>query len=734
MTEAYLTTRKGFIDCLTIYRYDYLDWVLADSAKKEKLNIWLKRKSGFSLYSIEDTCFYTLEKLPEEQERQYRISKSKKISAPYTNTQLISNYIGKLLRNELSKYYRQYLNQNIFEVESVDLKPFRLVKAAEFNIELFPSGHYLIHFSPTSKIVSNKQAIDKEYISFLRISNKNNSKTSEMSFSLVNNEKFFRKRVDLLDKELNAEIDKLLTDGSSFLATFDYHFIANYSPDLFGKVTENTLKDIKKTVWFLNPVLEKICLPDFLQLSPEKFLKINLVELDNQQNLLVGCHSESISIHSKSNTQYGMRIEYTRDNIAPDELLISYIKDEKEKEELELINLPITIKAKVEQRKEWKGPHITQFSISSKELHSKVNLQSASYYNGIYKTVNNWTILPIVCGNLDISIFYELLNAFNNGASNVKVHPTLHIPENGKIDKKQVQAILGSERSKNLVTLFCRYQMPKDFFEPIKDNRYQIYQGETSDNKQNRARLSNFTCKCLEKMGGIIAAIANTNIPTNAYFIGLDLGHTTVGDEKYSNLATVIFDSHGIFIGKYVVKKIQRRENLVTANCIVAFQNLSKALHRNNLPQPQQLVIHRDGKLHSTDIDSLVEAVSTVWGDIKLDIVEIIKSGFPIITVKDDNMKAINPTSGSSYQDCEHKYAILVTNTQSDDNSATIKPIVIKHKFGESSFNIIVDQVYWFTKIYTENLYNSTRLPATTLKANNIVGTSIKLHRPTYLG
>lgn len=732
MTKAYLTSRRGFIDSITVYRYDYLDWVLADAIKKEKLNIWLKKRSGFLLYSIEDTCFYTLEKLPERQDKQYRISKSKKISAPYANTQQISNYIGKLIRNELSKSYKQYLNQNVFEIESINLEPFRLAKAVEFNIELFSTGYYLIHFSPTTKIVSSKPAIDKEYIRFLKNSNQNNSRTSEMVFSLVNTDNFHRKQVDLLDRELKTEIDKLLTDGSSFTATFDYHFIANYSPDLFGKVTENTLKEIKKTVWFLNPILERICLPDFLQLSPEKFLKVNLIELDNQQNLLVGCQSENISIHSKSNTQYGIRIEYTRDDIAPDELLVSYIK--KEKEQLESIKLPITIKAKIEQRKDWKRPHITQFSINSKELYSKVNLQSASYYNGIYKTVNNWGVLPIVCNNLDISIFYELISAFNNGAPNFKVYPALHIPENDKIDKKQIQAIIRTERSKAMVALFCRYQMPRDFFDPIKNNRFQIYQGETSDNKQNRAKLSNFTCKCLEKMGGIVATIADTKMPPNTYFIGIDLGHTTVGDKKHSNLATVIFDNHGIFVGKYVVREIPRKENLATINCVMAFQELSKTLQRKNLPQPKQLVIHRDGKLHSTDIDSLVEAVFKVWGDIKLDIVEIIKSGFPIITVKDENMKAINPSSGSSYQDNEHKYAILVTNTQSDDNNTTIKPIVIKQKFGESDFNIIVDQVYWFTKIYTENLYNSTRLPATTLKANNIVGTSTKQHQPTYLG
>ena len=102
--------------------------------------------------------------------------------------------------------------------------------------------------------------------------------------------------------------------------------------------------------------------------------------------------------------------------------------------------------------------------------------------------------------------------------------------------------------------------------------------------------------------------------------------------------------------------------------------------------------------------------------------------------MKNDKGTAVTPPSGNSYQDNDHKYSILVTNSQAEEQSAVISPIIIKHKFGNTDFNKIIDQVYWFTKIYTNNLYNSTRLPATTLKANNIVGTSKKQHKSTYLG
>ena len=123
-----------------------------------------------------------------------------------------------------------------------------------------------------------------------------------------------------------------------------------------------------------------------------------------------------------------------------------------------------------------------------------------------------------------------------------------------------------------------------------------------------------------------------------------------------------------------------------------------------------------------------------MWGALKLDIVEIIKSGFPVIAKHNTRGDSENLSSGSAFRDDVARYAILVTNTQADQEKAILNPIIIKHKYGETAFSKIVDQVYWFTKVYTNNLYYSSRLPATTLKANNIVVTSNKVHQSTYLG
>ena len=94
MPDAFLTTRRGFVDSISLVRYDYLDWVVADKTKRDKLKYWLEKKSGFPLFDIEDTCFFTFSKLVDESTNQYRINGLKQISAPFNNTQLISNLIA----------------------------------------------------------------------------------------------------------------------------------------------------------------------------------------------------------------------------------------------------------------------------------------------------------------------------------------------------------------------------------------------------------------------------------------------------------------------------------------------------------------------------------------------------------------------------------------------------------------------------------------------------------------
>ena len=506
MKQAFLTTRRGLIESITVYRYDFLDWIIADQTQKEKLKYWIEKKSGYLLYDIEDTCFFTFTKLADDLTKQYRINGSKTIEAPFNNTQIISNFIGTLLKTELTKHYQPFLNQNVFSVQTIDLYPFQLLKAIDFNVEVFSSGHYLIHISTVTKIVSSKNPIDNSYISYLLTTNKNNSHNDDMEFNLVNTDKFYRRKIDLLDKELNTHIEEELKDNSKFIATFDYHFLANYSPELFGKVTEHTSKNIKQTILFINAAIDNFQLPDFFKLSTEKYFKVDVLELEAKNNLLVGCQSENVTLHSKSQTQYGIRLEYTRDSIASDEIIVIFPKNEKVIEQINQSTLPITLKAKVEQRENWGKPYITKLFTDSNDLHFKTNTQSATYYNGIFQAVNNWNILPIVFDNLNLEIFNELLNNFNRNGTNLKILEAIYANQNEEINEAKIKEIFGSEENKTFIVIFCRHKLPNDFFKILTSGqiKFQIYFGDIDNSMTSRAKLSNFVCKCLERMGGII--------------------------------------------------------------------------------------------------------------------------------------------------------------------------------------------------------------------------------------
>lgn len=371
-----------------------------------------------------------------------------------------------------------------------------------------------------------------------------------------------------------------------------------------------------------------------------------------------------------------------------------------------------------------------------------VEKQSQCYYSGIYKPVREGTILPILMNQDDTSQFHYLIKKFNPLGENFKVLPEILIQESkedprtaSELLKDAVSSYAKEKKERFLIAVFTKYIQPKDTFLALKNFSYQLYHGQASDkSEQSKLTLSNFVCKCLEKLGGQIASIDNTFLDKNGIFLGIDLGHTTHGTEKKSNLAGVVFDHHGNLIGKFVVKDLPRKENLTKDGLDQLIKGLKIGM-KNKLPKNlSHVVIHRDGKLHSEDIELLKASIFEHWNPCKLDVVEIIKSGYPLMVERNEEKELTTPLSGSFFMDESNRYAIMITNDQVKEKGQTVNPIIIKHKAGDLDFKVIIEQVYWFTKVHTQGIHNPTRLPATTLKANNIVSTSKTRHQASYLG
>lgn len=654
MQIPFITSRKGHINQISIHRYELTDEYKNNSERRYRFLNWLDKNPDVHVYDVEENIFILFEQLPEISNTQYKHIKSTFIEAPFANTSKISSYLGSLIRNSLSKNYARFLNQNVFEIESKCFSPFKLIKGVEFNLELFPSGEFYIHFLPVSKIVSDSEATI-EYIKRIKAQALAENKI-DLEINLVSLDRYKSFKHKFSDSEKWYALEKKVV-YNKHIATFDYHFLSVFSPEVFGSINRDTVKMLAQSIIFLTPVASKIDLPNWIQLASKPFSRVQTIDFSTYSNLLIGGGG-----------------------------------------------------------------------FSCRE-------QKAAYYNGVFQPVNNKTIIPVFTKNVSddyLNSFHELFNAFNKNGSEINFIERLNLEIDSSDFIEGLRELKRKYGRNALVIIFTKNSLPINSLKPIQNLHLQI---QTYLGENDKHQMSNFVVKCIEKLGGKLSVIKDTHEPDTTYFIGVDLGHSTNKKEEFSNLGMVLFNNRGIVQTSYVNKRIPRNEALTEEVIRAPLDFFLNHLQKNDLPLPHKIIIHRDGKLHKTDLEIILQKIAELFDIYDIDIVEIIKSGYPIFAKFDDEKSVyLNPTSGECWLLKEQRYAILATNIQSDQKGAIINPIIIKHKYGKTDFFSIAYQVYWFTKIYTNNLYNSTRLPATTLKANNIVSTGDKNHISSNLG
>lgn len=369
--------------------------------------------------------------------------------------------------------------------------------------------------------------------------------------------------------------------------------------------------------------------------------------------------------------------------------------------------------------------------IGNNKLVSKL---SATYYSGIYQPVVKNLILPVMIGDKskEVSYFKNLINNHFNKNGSIVWLDVIHIPFHNSETLPEVVNQANLLQKKNVIlAIFISGMLNNDvLFELQKSKwKYQIYNGII-----DQYRLSNFAMKCLTKMGGIPALIHNIHESIGTYFIGIDFGHMhQSGNMKSSNFAIVFFDHKGKQVFQYVIKELVINEVIQMENLTEGFKKFHNFIAQMPKMKVIKFIIHRDGRSHATEQETILSCVDNIFGISNVDIVDIIKSGYPIMAFRKDN-RYNNPSSGTNWQIIAKKYAILITSDQGTEDVETLNPIIIKHRYGQTDFGNIVKQVYWLTRIYTTNIYFSTRIPATVMKANNIAGTGSKFQQASYKG
>lgn len=359
-----------------------------------------------------------------------------------------------------------------------------------------------------------------------------------------------------------------------------------------------------------------------------------------------------------------------------------------------------------------------------------VSKLSAIYYSGLFCSVKDKYILPLLF-TTDESIVQKtkvLIDQHFNINGNISWLPALHVSKN----ENNLTAIIKLKKQypSVLVMIFANALIHREQIQYLRDNRirYQIMQLPT-----DQYRLSNFAVKCLHKLGAKVSLIKDSGLPKDGYFVGIDLGHShkTKDQAGCSTLIMVFFNTHGEHLFTANLTDLPLNEALHKKTINDALGMFKKHLTDSKLNMPSKLIFHRDGKLHSDDTAILIEGVYSTFGITDVNIVEIIKSGHPYIFAQKDH-RSHNAISGQYWAIKDKDYALLITNDQQTSPGEALKPIFIKRKYGQLPFEVIISQVYWFCKIYTNNIYYPTRLPATTELANNRAGTGTKQYKASY--
>ena len=132
----------------------------------------------------------------------------------------------------------------------------------------------------------------------------------------------------------------------------------------------------------------------------------------------------------------------------------------------------------------------------------------------------------------------------------------------------------------------------------------------------------------------------------------------------------------------------------------------------------------RVGVLTQKRIKTAYEGTS----ELKINLVEVVKSDVPLIGFKNEN-QYIDSFEGLYFFVCDTAY--LVTNDQSLNTGTAPKPLKIRKIFGYKSIEQLTEEVYWLTKPYSINLFLPSKLPLTTLLANNLSYTGNIVHFTT---
>jgi hypothetical protein len=234
----------------------------------------------------------------------------------------------------------------------------------------------------------------------------------------------------------------------------------------------------------------------------------------------------------------------------------------------------------------------------------------------------------------------------------------------------------------------------------------------------NSSYFNNVAAAIFSKGGGQLCAIDNMPGETDL-FIGLDMGGVNVRAPGVAFL----YLSSGAQLGWQLADMQQGERMQDEALASLLEKSLKTYLRSSDGVLPRRITLHRDGKFcESINVIKQFENKCSV----KIDVLEVVKSGAPVLyrreQLADDKKKFINPNVGDALYLSDSEM-ILSTYSSADlgkswGDKVSVRPLRLRKRYGETSLEVLAQQVLILSRIHGASLYRHPRLPVTTHHAD----------------
>lgn len=227
----------------------------------------------------------------------------------------------------------------------------------------------------------------------------------------------------------------------------------------------------------------------------------------------------------------------------------------------------------------------------------------------------------------------------------------------------------------------------------------------------------NLAAGVFSKGGGLICGLGDMPGEVDL-FIGLDMG----GVSQRVPGSAFLFTRNGAQLG-WQLADLQSGERLDdNALASLLHKSIQEYARHHGGDVPRRITVHRDGRFfESLDV---IQAVEHAY-DLKISVLEVIKSGAPILFRKyqrGGKMIYQNPEVGDVYRYSGLGELILATYSGQElgawGDKVSVRPLRLRKRYGDETLDTLAQQVLLLSRIHGASLYRHPRLPVTTHHAD----------------